>query len=154
MHNEIEAHKNNNLIKNHEDDFGYDIRTGEDFKIPPRSTRIVNTFLHISMPPWIGMIVKSRSGLAFKFDIEASNSGVIDAGFYGGFKVKLYNEGFNECFVAKVGHRIAQAVFHLRPEGYFNNMDRIPPFQIQELDMKHWLPSSRGTNGFESSGRN
>jgi len=154
MHNEIWSHKNNNLIKNHEDDMGYDIRSGEDFKIPPRSSVIVNTYLHIAMPLWLGMIIKSRSGLAFKHDIEASNAGVIDSGFHGGFKVKLYNEGFNECFYAKQGDRIAQAIFHIRPEGYLlNSMDRITPFAIRELDIAHWPESSRGTNGFESSGR-
>ena len=151
MHNELQTHKNNNLIKTYENDMGYDIRSGEDIKIPPRSSLIVNTFMHISMPPWLGMIIKSRARLAFKHDIETSNAGVV-AGFDGGLRVKLYNVGFNDCFVAEKGHRIAQAVFFLRPEGFLNTLDRIKPFTIQEKLMSEW-PESSSRGDFSNSGR-
>jgi dUTP pyrophosphatase len=85
------------------------------------------------------MIVKSRSGMAFNFGVEASGAGVIDQAFRGEIKVKLYNNSDRPYMITK-GDRIAQ--------GIILELPLIDVIEIQELS-----DSDRGTNGFGSSGK-
>lgn len=86
------------------------------------------------------MIVQSRSGLAFKHGVEASNAGVVDASYRGEIMVKLYNNG-DKLYVVEPGERVAQGIVYLLPE----ITDICEVDELQE--------SARGTNGFGSTGR-
>ena len=88
----------------------------------------------------VGAIVNSRSGLAFKQGIEASNAGVIDEQFRGEWAVKLYNTT-NKEFVIEHGMRIAQAIITVAP--------KYAVIEVNEID-----DTSRGDRGFGSSGVN
>ena len=151
MHNEIEEHRSSNLLKKYEHDMGYDIRAGQDVDINPGFAKTVYTGLHVCMPPILGMIIKSRSGLAINRGIEASNAGVIDSGYHGAIKIKLYNHS-PIIFHAKKGARIAQAVFHIRPEGLVDFSGTGMRRFINEIHIDEWPESSRGDNGIGSSG--
>lgn len=89
----------------------------------------------------LAMVIQSRSGLAFKQSLEASNAGVIDEAYQGEIKVKLYNNSWFPKIV-KNHERIAQGVIELLPM----------------IDIKEWigeLPKTvRGDKGFGSSGTN
>ena len=66
------------LTKNNFYDAGFDIASAEDIFIPGWGSKIVSTgiFLEI-LPGWVG-IIKSRSGLSVKRNIEVG-AGVIDS---------------------------------------------------------------------------
>jgi dUTP pyrophosphatase len=86
------------------------------------------------------MLIQSRSGLAFKEHIEASNAGVIDCGYRGEIKVKLYNTG-THMFVVEDGMRVAQGIILVLP--YVS--------EIVETDTLR--ESARGNSGFGSTGK-
>ena len=85
----------------HEDDAGLDLYTPEDFGlgfvnegdvnrvIHGVDSYIVDTGVHVEIPKgYVGML-KSKSGLNVKYGIISE--GVIDAGYTGSIKVKLYS---------------------------------------------------------------
>ena len=157
MSNDIEAHKDNNLIQGYYDDMGYDIRSGEDFILLPGRSKVVETGLHVCIPPVLGAFVKSKSGLSINHNIEAGNAGVIDSGYTGAIKVKMYNHDLNEPMTFKTGDFIAQLVFLVRPEHFFGRLHlrgckSFDMFNIEEIPMNEWPESTRGNNGFGSTG--
>ena len=60
------------------------------------------------------LIIKSRSGLAFNFGIEASGAGVIDTSFTKNIKVKLYNNSTAPYMIHR-GDRICQGLIIMMP---------------------------------------
>ena len=110
--------------------------------IPPRSSKVVRT--GVAWEPVGGckyaMIVQSRSGLAFKQGIEASNAGVIDHSYRGEIMVKLYNHNDNEVYLEH-GSRIAQGIVY--------NL----PFVEAIEEVAELSETARGADGFGSSGR-
>ena len=91
----------------HSLDAGLDLYTNTSHAIPPRNSITVDTGVHVEIPAgYVGM-VKSRSGLNIKSGI--TTTGVIDAGYTGSIRVKLYNNSF-DTVVIKPFDRIAQLV--------------------------------------------
>lgn len=74
------------------------------------------------------LIIQSRSGLAFKNNIEASNAGVIDQDYVSTeenkaiIKVKLYNHGI-KCFQVQKGDKICQGIPQLIP--FFDDIETL-----------------------------
>lgn len=166
MFNQVDNHKNNNLIKNHEHDAGFDIRSGEAVLIPPGCSAIIETGLHICIPPILAGIIQSRSGLAINYSVEFSNAGVIDSGYRGAVKLKLYNHDLSNPYQVNVGDRVAQMIFHIMPEEFFKQINLklcgmyagslqsiFPKFKITEKPIGEWPESDRGNNGIGSTGR-
>lgn len=113
-------------------DAGIDLYSDSDITVNPGSYAIVHTgvawdgknilreegepdmhWFYSHNKPFL--IVKSRSGLAFKNGIEATNAGVIDEDYTEEIMVKLYNYG-DKPFVVHKGDRIAQVVFLYAPK--------------------------------------
>ena len=118
----------------HKYDAGYDILSSIDTVIPPKDKAIINTGLVVYIPQGCVGILKSRSGLAVKHDIEVG-AGVIDYGYTGEVKVVLRNFG-NERFIVNTGDKIAQLAV-------------VPLYQDPD---NYLLDDDRGTNGFNSTG--
>ena len=116
---------------------GLDIRSSDNLIISARTSCIVNTGLFIELFGNVVGIVKSRSGLSVKHNIEVG-AGVIDASYRGEIKVKLYNHG-NEDFTIHRGDRIAQLLVMPVVLGCFEEVDELSD-------------SERGENGIGSSG--
>jgi len=114
---------------------------GESVMVRPGSYAIIPT--GIAWEPEGGgkyaMLIQSRSGLAFTENIEASNAGVIDCGYRGEIKVKLYNTGTRMFFVTH-WMRIAQGII----------LDLPYVSEIVETDTLR--ESARGNSGFGSTG--
>ena len=121
----------------HELDAGYDIRTPKKFGILGHSFETINTGVHVQIPAGYVGFLKSKSGLNVKNSI--TGEGVIDAGYTGSIKVKLYcNDRYGKEF--KRGDKIIQLV--------------ILPIYTPELELTDSLEDTeRGNNGFGSSGR-
>ena len=95
-----------------------------------------DTGVSVQIPEgWCGLIV-SKSGLNVKHGILSD--GLIDSGYTGTIRVKLYNHGA-EPFAVDGGTKISQFV--------------VIPCMIDELKVVEKFPETkRGTNGFGSTG--
>lgn len=121
----------------HDTDAGLDLRTPVDAYIRAGGSTVIDTGVHIQLPPGTVGMLKSKSGLNTKDGIVSE--GVIDEGYTGSIKVKLYNHGPDAKSFAR-GDKVTQLV--VLPVLY------VSVEQTEELD-----GGDRGNNGFGSSGR-
>ena len=129
------------IEKAHESDCCYDIKTSIDFTIKPNERKLIPNGFHLSMPNHLEGQVRSRSGLASKKGIFVLNTpGTLDAGYRGEVCTLLFNTS-NETYSFKRGERIAQLKFSFVPKIVLISVDNINHFS-----------SSRGSNGFGSTG--
>ena len=123
--------------RSHAHDAGMDLYSMEDKVIPPYGSTDFDTGVHVAIPEgYVGM-VKSKSGLMVNHAL--TTDGVVDSGYTGTIRVKL----FNNCgarYVVEQGQKIAQLV--------------LLPIITPELEVVNELEETeRGQNGFGSSGR-
>lgn len=126
----------------YETDAGLDLYSMEDAVIWPDSKVgdgvVFDTGVHIELPPGTFGKIESKSGLNVNHGV-VSHGGVIDEGYTGSIKVKLYNHGPRGYAVRK-GDKIAQLI--------------IQPYLAPEMELVAFLDETeRGDNGFGSSGR-
>lgn len=125
----------------HSADAGLDLYTPEEFMLCTldelNQSKVINTGVHVEIPKGFVGMIKSKSGLNVYSDIVCE--GVIDAGYTGSIRVKLYNHGVvNQWF--RRGDKIAQLV--------------IMPIVTPELKLvDKFAETERGDNGFGSTGR-
>lgn len=124
-------------VRAHGTDAGADLRSPIDTVVPARGSRVIDTGVHIQLPrDCVGML-KSKSGLNVKYGI--TSEGVIDEGYTGPIKVKLYNHGEKD-YVIERGDKITQLV--------------VVPCRYLYFDLVDYLEDSeRGGDGFGSTGR-
>ena len=121
----------------HETDAGLDLYAMEGKFIPAKDSAIFDIGVHVELPEGTAGFLKSKSGLNVKHGI--TSEGVIDVGYTGSIRVKLYNHS-DEPYEVKKGDKISQLV--------------ILPIKILPLEVVDSLEDTdRGTNGFGSSGR-
>ena len=121
----------------HEADAGYDLRSPIKTMIYAGESVVIDTGVHIQIPRGFVGMLKSKSGLNVNHDIVGE--GVIDSGYTGSIRVKLYNHG-DESYMIEVGDKISQIVFL--------------PIYTPELELVEELEETeRGDGGFGSSGR-
>lgn len=123
--------------RKHSTDAGYDLACMYDFVVPRHNSVKINTGVHVQLPPHTKGVLMSRSGLICNECV--TTTGLIDQGYTGPIKVRVYNHGeFDKAF--KAGDRITQLV--ISPVLF-------PTFvRADELD-----ESERGSNGLGSTGR-
>jgi dUTP pyrophosphatase len=118
-------------------DAGLDLYSPEKVDVPPRGSVTIDTGVHIELPVNTVGMVKSKSGLNVKHGIQSE--GVIDVGYTGSIRVKLYNHSGRWYRVNK-GDKISQLV--------------ILPILTPDLELVDNLDETeRGTGGFGSTGR-
>ena len=121
----------------HETDAGLDIRTPHGFYLRPHDSRTINTGVHVQLPHGTAGILISKSGLNVNHDILTT--GLIDEGYTGAIRVKLYNHG-SDPYQFQTGDKISQLV--------------VVPVIYTSVELVESLDDSeRGDNGFGSSGR-
>lgn len=123
--------------KGHEDDAGYDLYTPERLVIRPRSSVVVDTGVHFEIPKGHVGMIKSKSGLNVNSDINSE--GVIDSGYTGSVRAKLYNHG-DELRIINKGEKITQIVF-------------LPIVTPKLVEVGIFQETERGDHGFGSTGR-
>lgn len=121
----------------HDSDAGYDMYARDTQIVPARGSAVFDTGVHIALPEGTAGLLVSKSGLNVKHDI--TSTGLIDSGYVGSIKVKLYNHGGYDCRV-EAGDKISQLV--------------IIPVRTPTLELVDELEDTeRGDGGFGSSGR-
>lgn len=122
----------------HETDAGYDLYCRERKRIWQGQSAVFDTGVHIELPRGYWGKIEGKSGLHILHGIVC-HGGVIDEGYTGSIKVKLYNHG-TECYDFAKGDKIAQLI--------------ILPYIAPELELVNELSETdRGENGFGSTGR-
>ena len=121
----------------HKQDAGYDLRTPLRFVLHPHSSATIDTGVHVQIPDGYAGFLKAKSGLNVSHDI--TGTGLIDAGYTGSIRVKLYNNG-DIPHVFEVGDKLIQLV--------------ILPVLTPDLELVNDLEETeRGSDGFGSTGR-
>lgn len=121
----------------HEFDAGLDLYAREKTVVPSFGSAVFDTGVHVEIPAGYCGMLKSKSGLNVFHGIE--NEGVIDAGYTGSIKVKLYNHSGCDYTVLE-GDKISQLV--------------IMPVLLPEIEIvDDFAETERGNNGFGSTGR-
>lgn len=120
----------------HTTDAGLDLFSREDAIIPPHGSHVFDTGVHVELPVGTTGFLKSKSGLNVKHGI--TSEGVIDVGYTGSIRAKLYNNS-NEPYYVESGDKITQLVIIpiITPE-----LERV--YSLEETD--------RGSGGFGSTG--
>ena len=125
----------------HRTDAGLDLYSREDAVIFRDGSYTFDTGVHIQIPEgdetmrFVGFL-KSKSGLNVNQGLQSA--GVIDAGYTGSIRVKLYNHGSGMVHIKK-GQKISQLV--------------LLPIITPELEVVDSLEETeRGNGGFGSSG--
>lgn len=121
----------------HTTDAGADLRTPHDVIVMPNDSVVIDTGVHIELPPNTVGMLKSKSGLNVKHGI--TSEGVIDVGYTGSIRVKLYNHSDKPCEL-KAGDKVSQLV--------------VMPILIPSFELVDELEETeRGDGGFGSTGR-
>lgn len=121
----------------HESDAGYDLYAPESALLYARGSVIIDTKVCMQIPQGYAGLLVSKSGLNVKHGL--TSTGLIDSGYTGTIKVKLYNNSNDDYWICE-GDKISQIM--------------ILPIFKEELEIVDSLEDTdRGNNGFGSSGR-
>lgn len=137
--------------KAHDLDTGFDIYAKYDFTVPPTEGWGIgskveidigsithDTGVHIQIPKGYTGFLKSKSGLNVKHGL--TSEGVIDSGYTGSIRVKLYNHT-SKAYKFKKGDKISQLAI-------------LPIADVGKLvEVTEFEPTERGNGGFGSTGR-
>ena len=118
-------------------DAGADIRTPRTFVLPAGGSATVKTGVHVQLPHGTVAMLKSKSGL--NVDHGIIGEGVVDEGYDGEIRVKLYNMSENP-HIFEAGDKIIQMCV----------MPVLYPTYVQAEEIEG---GDRGSNGIGSTGR-
>lgn len=120
----------------HETDAGLDLRTPERVVCRAHDSVIIDTGVHVELPHGYAGKLCSKSGLNVKDDI--TSTGLIDEGYTGSIKVKLYNHG-GKMKIFERGDKVSQLV--------------VVPVEYVGIEIVDAIEGGeRGDNGFGSTG--
>lgn len=121
----------------HEPDAGADIFSPVKVTVYPGESVVIDTGVHMAIPyGWAGLLV-SKSGMNVKHGILST--GLVDAGYTGSIRVKLYNHG-HEAYTVKEGDKISQIVI-------------LPALLCEFTQVETLEETERADSGFGSTGR-
>lgn len=123
--------------RGHNTDAGLDLLTPVDVVIKANDSAVIDTGVHIAIPEGYFGKLESKSGLNVNHNVVCLG-GVIDCGYTGSIKVKLYNLS-DEPMNFKRGNKVVQLI--------------IQPCLLPDLLVVDSLEDTeRGDNGFGSTG--
>ena len=124
-------------VRAHEPDAGADLFSPVAVTVYPGESVVIDTGVHMEIPYGYAGFIKSKSGLNVKHGILSE--GVVDAGYTGSIRVKLYNHG-HEAFTVEKGHKISQIVI-------------LPVLLCGFCQVESLEETERGDGGFGSTGK-
>lgn len=124
-------------IRAHEPDAGADLFSPAAVTVYPGESVVIDTGVHMAIPCGYAGLLVSKSGMNVKHGILST--GLIDTGYTGSIRVKLYNHG-HEAYTVREGDKISQIVILPVLLCGFNQVDR-----LEETE--------RADGGFGSTGR-
>lgn len=128
------------VIGHIKEDAGIDLKTPMDVVIPAGGSAVIDTGVHVELPPNTFGKLESKSGLNVKHGVVCLG-GVIDEGYTGSIVTRIYNFG-SEDYTFKAGDKVVQMV--IQPVVYANGLKEVCEVSVD---------SARGTDGFGSTGK-
>lgn len=121
----------------HKQDAGLDLFSPVDMMVKPRASALIDTGVHVEIPPFCVGFLRSKSGLMVNHQL--TSDGTIDEGYTGSIRVMLINHSDWHYHISR-GDKITQLVIvpAIRPD--IEIADRLDD-------------TARGDNGFGSTGR-
>ena len=116
---------------------GFDLHSNQSVEIPPGSTKLVGTGIHLQLPEHYFGKIEGRSGLASKGIFPVG--GILDSDYRGEIKVILHNSTSEKWTIEK-SQRIAQLLIH-------------PVIAVNFVEEDTLTPTQRGEHGFGSTGK-
>lgn len=124
-------------VRAHETDAGLDIRTPVAVDVPARGSAIIDTGVAIEIPEGYAGFIKSKSGLNMKHNLVCE--GVVDTGYTGTIRVKMYNLGDTD-YHFEAGDKLTQLT--------------VVRVSLEDCELVDELDDTeRGAGGFGSTGR-
>ena len=123
-------------VRSYATDAGADLFTPFGFTLAPHGEMVVDTGVHVQLPPNTKLELVPKSGLNVMCSIVGW--GLVDEGYSGSIKVKLYNLGKNSHYFNK-GDKISQMVISPVIYAEFEQVDTVEG-------------GERGVGGFGSTG--
>lgn len=123
--------------KAHKDDAGFDLYAPRSFAVFAHESAVIDLGVHFQIPQGHVGFIKSKSGLNVNSSLTCE--GVIDSGYTGSVRAKVYNNSDKDYFFDR-GDKVTQIVFL-----------PIPEVKLEEVDTLE--DTERGDNGFGSTGR-
>lgn len=122
----------------HDSDAGFDLYARELKLVPAHGSVVFDTGVHIQIPYGFAGFIKSKSGLNINHGIISD--GLVDSGYTGSIRVKLYNLS-DVPYVVCEGDKISQIA--------------IEPVLMDSLELfdGDFEETERGNGGFGSTGR-
>lgn len=121
----------------HATDGGLDIRSNQYGRVLSNSSKVFSTGVHVELPHGYAGLLVSKSGLNVNHAI--TSTGLIDEGFTGEIKVRLYN-GSNESYLVEPGDKITQLA--------------VIPVEYVDIEVVDEIAGGeRGDSGYGSTGR-
>lgn len=124
-------------MRAHETDAGLDLRSPDTVMVLGRGSAVIDTGVHVQLPKGTAGLLVSKSGLNINHGLLST--GLIDEGYTGSIRVKLYNLS-DETYIVNEGDKISQLVI-------------IPVVRENITVCSELDDSDRGDKGFGSSGR-
>jgi dUTP pyrophosphatase len=121
----------------HENDAGFDLYSPVDALIYNDDSVVIDTGVHIMIPPGYAGLIHSNSGLDRWHSVKCE--GLIDPDYTGSIHVKLYNGGRCAVSIAK-NQKIAQLLI-------------VPCITPELLVVDEFPQTERGDGGFGSTGQ-
>ena len=126
-----------NLIKGHDTDSGYDLKTKYAFKLLPNQTKLIPTSLFLELDKNIEAQVRPKSSISAKGILV--HFGTVDSDYRGEVQVVMQN--LNDYGVEfEAGQKIAQIVFNKKTD--------VELEQTEDIENN----TQRGSGGFGSTG--
>lgn len=126
--------------RGHSDDAGFDLYAPKNMHpkhLWKGDSVTIDTGVHLEIPKGCCGVIISKSGLNVNHNV--TSHGLIDSGYVGSIRVKLYNHG-SERLKIEPGDKISQIVI-------------MPCFTPRLLIADKLRDTERGSNGFGSTGR-
>ena len=121
----------------HKDDAGLDLYSPISCIVKAKDSVVIDTGVHVELPKGTAGFLKSKSGLNINYGI--TSDGVVDVGYTGSIKVKLYNHSSKDYAIVR-GDKITQLV--------------VVKIETPKLEITEELEETeRGDNGFGSTGK-
>lgn len=125
------------LIKGHDTDSGYDLKTTRPFKLLPNQVKLIPTSLFLELDKNIEAQVRPKSSISSKGILV--HFGTVDSDYRGEVKVVMQN--LNDYGVEfEAGQKIAQIIFNEKTDVVLE--------QTEDIENN----TTRGTGGFGSTG--
>ncbi len=117
---------------------GFDLEASHDEVLLSGEIRLIDAGFSMEIPKGYFVLVRPRSGLASKFGINISSSGVIDSDYRGKMMIPLINLG-DKTFKVEKGMRVAQMLI-------------LPVPDIKLTETEELSSTERGEGGFGHTG--